>query len=260
MPLLTSLCSPVLLIVASLINTLSVVCTQRSIPLPSCSKIDPLSPPLLFCPRCQTRSFRTHVNRWSSEAPTDGQSCPGSVTLLPDEYRLREPRKSGKTEFEASKRELERVIEFPPCVWENKGKKGRVNMHEGKSNCVREGKRDNKRGECTILNCRLRDFFPSRPLLFICYGTTPPFFHLSVCLYQRTGYERAHSYSWQRGSRVKGGLARTEQVTDHYIPEFNISCCFAVPQEGFRGGHQWGKCLCPQLLLGIITSCQIWCQ
>ncbi|ROI16128.1 hypothetical protein DPX16_12246 [Anabarilius grahami] len=102
------------------------------------------------------------------------------------------PEKVEKTEFGASKREIERVIEFPPCVWENKGKQGRVNMHEGKSNCVREGKRDNKRGEWTILNCRLRDFFPSRPLLFICYRTTPPFFHLSVCLYQGTSYESAH--------------------------------------------------------------------
>ncbi|KAL0181191.1 hypothetical protein M9458_023597, partial [Cirrhinus mrigala] len=39
-----------------------------------------------------------------------------------------------------------------------------------------------------------------------------------------TGYERAHLYAWQRGSRVRGGLAKTEQVTDLRIPDFNASC------------------------------------
>lgn len=94
------------------------------------------------------------------------------------------PERVEKTEFEESKREIERVIEFPPCVWENKGKQGRVNMHEGKSNCEREGKRDNKRGEWTILNCRLRDFFP--PALFYLSAMEPrllPF--TSPCVYIR---------------------------------------------------------------------------
>lgn len=107
------------------------LCTQRSIPLPSCSKIDPLSPPLLFSSHCQTRSFRTHVNRWSSEAPTDGQSCPDSVTLLPNEYQLRAPRKSGKNRVRGEQKRDRESDSFPHVC-------GRIRENRDVLICMRE--------------------------------------------------------------------------------------------------------------------------
>ncbi len=233
--LLKAQCSPVLMIVASLINTVSV--PGNPVPCPPALRLIPYPHPFLSLVAARPAALEPmwigetlRLQQMARAALIQSHCCRMNTSS-------ESPERVEKREFEESKREIERVIEFPPCVWENKGKQGRVNMHEGKSNCVREGTRDNKRGEWTKLNCRLRDFFPSRPLLFICYRTTPPSFHLSVCLYQGTGYERAHLYGWQRGSRVRGGLVKTEQVTDHHIPDFNASCSCSVLQEGFRGGQ-----------------------